>query len=89
VNSYFNYRKNADEALQKSKPDANGNEIDDGQSEDGNSNMAAQGCLDAILKILNSDLPGDVYPNLVNRLLPVINSAIIHNKEDDLDRCIT
>lgn len=83
VNNYYLYRKNADLKAREQKQD---HKDDDEMSEDeGDSNMAAQACLETILKIMNSDLPVESYTNLSGIVSGLISSAILNEKDQDLE----
>ena len=74
VTSYYQYRKNALDKQQN--VDTRHKEDDEMGSDDGDSNMAAQACLEAILKIFNSDLPCDTYCNLSPFVINLMNNSI-------------
>ena len=73
------YRKNAAEKIKQDqqKEAAEHGDIDEEEDfDDGESNMAAKACLEAILNIFKSDLTCDSYTNLAPFVCSLLNSAL-------------
>lgn len=101
VDAYYQYKQNADNnqnkggAAPKLPSELNDTDVPDYcltadvDEDEGESNMAALGCLDVVQKILNCNLRPEVYQNISGRVFQVLDTGLLEGKEDVLERAIS